>query len=78
MINKTYIAVVSKSKVLEVVSSELCATEGLLFYTKLGYKKLTKFVTSAENFMRYSDGEDLTVNVKYDNNGENLRLVVAA
>ena len=72
-----YIAIASKNEVLEIASNEVSSLEGMKAYSKLGYKKLTRFITNADNFVRYSNGEVLTVDVSHGDNGRNLKLVVA-
>ena len=73
-----YIAIASKNEVLEIASNEVSSLEGMKAYSKLGYKKLTRFITSADSFTRYSNGEALAVDVAHGDNGRNLKLVVAA
>lgn len=73
-----YVAVISEDQVLEVASNESCLQDGMIFYKGLGYKNLTRVNTTVDFFDRHLNGEKLSVNIKHDGNGENLRLTVAA
>ena len=72
-----YVAIASKNEVLEIASSKSSSLEGMKVYSKLGYKKLTRFITDANSFSRYSHGESLTVDVVGGDDGRNLKLIVA-
>ena len=72
-----YIAVASNSEVLEVVTNEASSLEGMKAYAKLNYKNLTRFITTAESFTRYSNGEALKVDITRGDNGRNIKLIVA-
>jgi len=72
-----YIAVISGNKVLEISSNESSSLEGMKAYAMLGYKKLTRFITNQNAYIRYSNGELLLVDVASSDN-KNLKLVIAS
>jgi len=72
-----YIAIASKNEVLEIAPNKASSLEAMKAYARLGYKKLTRFVTDTDSFTRYSYGEVLTVDVASGDNGRNLKLIVA-
>ena len=73
-----YIAVASNGTVMEIVTNERSSLDGMKAYAKMNYKGLVRFVTTSEAFTRFSNGEELTVDIAPGDNGRNFKRVVAA
>jgi len=62
-----YIAITSKSNVLEIASNEAASLEGMNVYSSLGYPSLKRIPANGKAFVKYSKGKKLTLDIKVTN-----------